>query len=100
MAFDGTNLEVYDWNRRARDTAVDLYICRRKALGRTCAGIFLGIGPADMLFVHPSDDVEYVRRLSDLWQKGTDTGTIDLACCCLCKPFECYYLLPHTEEYE
>lgn len=51
MVFDGNNLVVYGQNRRAHETAVGAFVCRWKALGRTCAGIFLEFEHVDMLLV-------------------------------------------------
>lgn len=39
------------------------------------------------------DKPRLVRRLSNWWQKDTDTGTLDLMSNCLCKSFESYYLV-------
>lgn len=53
-----------------------------------------------MSFVRHCDKVEDVRQLNHWLQMGTDTGTLDLAYCCLCKQFDSYYLVRHAEEYQ
>lgn len=63
------------------------------ALGRRCAKIFLRFEHMDMPIVGHSDGLEHVRRLSNLLQKGKDTGMPDLDCCCMRKPFNSYYLV-------
>lgn len=45
-----------------------------------------------MPFVCYSDEVEYVHRGDDRLRRGTDTGTLDLAFCCLLKSFDSCYL--------
>lgn len=39
-------------------------------------------------------------QLSNWLQKGTNTGTLDMACCCLGKPFDSYYFVRNTVEFE
>lgn len=51
-------------------------------------------------FERYSDKVLYVCRLSNWLQDGTDTGTMDLACCCLHKSFDIYYLLQGAVKYD
>lgn len=92
-------LVVYDRNRRAYDTTVGAYVSWWKALGRTCAGIFFRFVHVDMPFVCYSDEVEYLRRLSDWLQKVSNSEKLDFACCCLRKPFYSYYLVQDAEEY-
>lgn len=79
---------------------VNAYVYRWKALGRTCAGILFRIKHLNRPLVGYSDEVEYVRRLSDLLQKGKDTGTLDLTECCLRKPFDSSYPMRDSEEYK
>lgn len=100
VAFHGNNLVIYDWNRRAWNTAVGSYCRRWKFLGRTCAEIFIRFRHMDIPFVRHCDMVEYVRRLNNWLQKDTDTGMMDLACCCLRKPYDSYFLVRGADEYE
>lgn len=44
--------------------------------------------------------VEYERRLSGWMQNGTDTGTLDLSCCCLLKSFKSYHHVQTAGNYE
>lgn len=53
-----------------------------------------------MKFVRHSDEMEHVRRLSDWLEESTDTGTLDLACCCLRKPSKSYIFVRCVEEHE
>lgn len=53
-----------------------------------------------MAFVRHSNEVEYVYLLSDWLQMGVDTGTLDLACCCLLRSFDSYYLSRDADEYD
>lgn len=98
MAFDGTNLVAFNRNRRACETMVGAYVHRWKVLGRTCAGIFFALVHVGTPVTRHSKEVEHVHRLSNWLQKGTNTGALDFACCCLRKPFDCYYLLRDAEE--
>lgn len=43
--------------------------------------------------------MEHIPRLSNWMQKGIDTGTLDMACCRLRKPFNIYSLVQNGEEY-
>lgn len=47
------------------------------ALRRTNDGIFLGFEHVDMLFIRHSDEVKFVPRLNNWFQKDTDTWTLD-----------------------
>lgn len=100
MALDGSSLEVYDRNHWARHTAVDAYVFCWKACGRTWAGIFLGFMFVVILFARHSDEVEYVRQLSDWLQKSTDTMTLDLSCCCLRMRLDCFYMVQDVKKFE
>lgn len=100
MEFDGNNLVVYDRNRRARDTKVDACVRRWKELGRMCAVIFSGFEHVDMPLVRHIDEVECVRQVSNWLQNGTETRTLDLACCCLHKQFDRYCVVRDAEEYK
>lgn len=55
MAFEGNNLVVNDRNRRARDTTIDAYVPRWKALEKSCARIFLGSEREDIPFLRQSE---------------------------------------------
>lgn len=61
---------------------------------------FLGFEHVNMPFTRHSDEMEYVRRLSNWGQKGTDTRTLDLTRCSLRKPLESYHLVQDPEEYK
>lgn len=78
MAFDGSNLVVCDRHHGARDTVVGAWVRRWKAPRRTCTGIFLRFEHVDIPLIRHSSKMEYVRRLSDLFQKDAITGTLDL----------------------
>lgn len=54
----------------------------------------------DVPFVRHSDEVEDVLRLSDWSQKRINPRALDLASCCLRKPFDNYFLMEDAEEYE
>lgn len=54
----------------------------------------------DLPIVSRSNDVEYVRRLRDWLQEGTDKGTLDLAYCCIQKQVDFYYLVRDGEAFE
>lgn len=51
-----------------------------------------------MPLVGHSDEGECMCRLIDWLQKGTDTRTLDLACCYTRKPFDSYYLVQDADE--
>lgn len=53
-----------------------------------------------MQFIRSNDEVELVCRLSDCLPNGTDTETLDLACCSLCKWFDSYHPVQDAEEYD
>lgn len=100
MALDGNNVVVHDWTCRARDTAVGAYVRRWNAHRRACTGIFLVLEHANMPCIRHRDELKYAHRLSNWLQKGTNTGTLDFACCCLRQPFDSYYLVREFEEYD
>lgn len=99
MAFDDSNLEVYDRTHRAHDTAAGACVCQWNVFGTKCAKTFLGFEHVDIPFVRNSDKVEYVLRLCKWLQEGTDSDTLDLACCYLRKPFISYCLVREVDEY-
>lgn len=58
---DGKNLVIHNRNRRTRDTVIGAPVHRRKALARTCSGIYLKFEHVIMPFVRHSDEAENVR---------------------------------------
>lgn len=97
MGFDGSNAVVSDRNCRSCNTAEGAYVCRWEVFGGTYTRILFGTEHADMPFVRHIDEVKYVRRLSNCFQKGTYTGPLDLECCCFHKALDIYYLV-HNDE--
>lgn len=100
MAFDGKNFEVYNQTRLVRNTAVGVYGIRWKQPGWMCAGTYLGFEFMDIQLVLRSLKVEYLRRLSDWLQKGTNMEMLDLPFRGLRKPLNGYYLVRYAKEFD
>lgn len=93
MAVDSNNFSIYDRRECSLNTCVAAYARRSRLLWTLCPGVLLSMFDSHTPFIRHAAQLEYVRRLCDIFRtdKWNESNIVSLSQCCLPSPFSLFY---------
>lgn len=92
---DGNSFSIFDLQRRSKDTCVDVYASRWRALSRSCSGVLLNVSDLAIPFVSCATEFKYVLRTREMFLTNVSSEgyMVSLSQCCLSCPFSSFHLI-------